>query len=324
MRYQQILVLTCLLLSSLSASLANASPRQVQGEPLDQIAAVVNDDVITKSELARTVTLTEMELTQSHQSIPDTSTLRKQTLDKLINKKLQLQLAKQGGITTDSKELDRAIKRVADQNQMSVPSLLARIEQDGMTQTEYKNEIRNQITLQKLQQQEIVSRISVTDDDMKSFLRSKKWVTEGPKEYHVEDFLVPLAEGASDTEKQAAKKTADQLVVALHHHLPISQIAAPIETNDLGWRKIEEMPEIFTAVIAHMQGQDISAPVAAGNGMHVLHLIESRALAVKQPAPTHQQLQQLLMQRKFEQAMQIWVSKLRGQAFIVIPENMKT
>ena len=121
------------------------------GEQLDKIVAIVNDDVVTQSELNRSLLLAKAQASQEGAS--SKVQLKDQVLDDLINKKLQLQIAKQVGIHFNEEEIDRIIKNIADKNNVSVSALYERISSEGMSATEYRNELREQMTIQKLQQQ---------------------------------------------------------------------------------------------------------------------------------------------------------------------------
>jgi peptidyl-prolyl cis-trans isomerase SurA len=195
-----------------------AAQAQSRKQSLDHIVAIVNEEVVTQSELEQALAVAKIQMSQEQVPALSQDLLQKQVLDQLINKKLQLQVAKQAGIAILERDLDHTIAKVAEQNNLSMNDLYQRLNQEGMSKNNYRNEIREQLTLQKLQQQEVVSHINITPEEIKTFMHSKLWK----------------------------------------------------------------------------------------NGLH----------AEKQQ-PDQQRIERLLLQRKFEQAVQSWVSKLRSQAFIV-------
>ena len=155
---------------------------------LDKIVAIVNDDVVTKSELNRSLSIAKLQIAEGHANAPSSDVLKKQVLDQLINKKLQLQIAKQVGIQFKDEDIDRIVQNVAEKNNISVAALYKRINSEGMSTTEYRNELREQMTVQKLQQQEVASRIIVTPDEINTFMHSRLVQNNnGIKEYHLED-----------------------------------------------------------------------------------------------------------------------------------------
>ncbi len=296
-----------------------ASSADQHTESLDQIIAVVNDDVVTRSELNHSLDIIKMQLAQENVPMPSARALNKQALDQLINKKLQLQIAKQAGVTITDADLNRSIAYIAKQNNMSVSDLYSRISHDGMSAVEYKDEMREQITLQKLQQQEIVGHLSVTPEEISAFMRSNGGQTSSANEYRVQDILIPLPDAPSASHIAAAKQQAQTVLAALRQNQHASIAKDHVQSTDLGWRKLDEMPSLFTQSLASMQAHDISEPIEAPNGIHILRLTDVRAIdASSQAGPTRQQAENILLQRKFAEAVQTWVSKQRSQAFIKI------
>lgn len=303
-----------IVLSSVSLLLAVfclSGHAKVTGEYLDQIVAVVNEDVVTKSELNRQLSLAKLQLSQENRSVP--SNLQKEVLDQLINKKLQLQIAQQMGIHFGEEDVDRIVQNLAGKNNLSTEELYSRINSEGMTTADYRKELLEQMTIQKLQQQQVASRIVVTPDEINTFMHSKLWQNNAGKEYHLEDVLVSLSDTPSSDEVAHAKKQADAVVAALKQGKTTTDIQGA-ESNDLGWRKLPEMPSAFVEHVVNMQVHQTAGPIRAGNGFHVLRLVADRSLASN--APDKNEIEHLLMQRKFQENVQSWVSKMRSQAFI--------
>ncbi len=290
---------------------------------LDQIVAIVNDDVVTTSELNHSLTLIKMQFAQQHITLPPDTVLQKQVLDQLINKRLQLQAAKQVGINVSDADVDHAIQRVAEQNQMSVKDVYKRINHDGMSTADYRHEMQEQMTLQKLQQQEVSSRVTITPDEVNSFMRSKIWQDNNSKEYHLEDILIPLSDSPTSDEISLAKKHAQAVMAKLQQGGNFHAIAQSesgdtraLKGGDLGWLKLPEIPSAFAEQVVHLQPKEIAGPIQTSNGFHIVRVADVRITQSKQAAPDRKQVENLLLQRKFEEAVQNWVSKLRSQAFI--------
>lgn len=311
----------CLLLCGTLFSIY--SDAKTNEQSLDQIVAIVNEDVVTKSEYNRSLSTIKMQIAQEHASAPAENVLQKQVLDQLINRKLQLQVAKQAGIKVTDNDIDQAVDRVAKQNNMTVSELYQHINQEGMPTTDYRNEIRDQMTLQRLQQQEVINKVSVSPTEVANFMKSQAWQNNGAKEYHLEDILIPFSDTPSSDEIAKAKKHA-QVVITKIHQGENFQAAAKAEASehsaqggDLGWRKLAEMPSVFADQVIHMQTNEISEPIQAPNGFHILRLVASRSVDA-QSAPSRKQIESMLLQRKFEEAVQSWVSRLRSQAFVQV------
>lgn len=293
-------------------------------QTLDKIVAVVNDDVITKTELTKAMATARIQIAQERLTVPDDTALQKQVLDQIINKKLQLQIAKQTNINVTDADVNKIISRIAQQNNVSTEELFQRINQDGMSTADYRNEMHDQITLQKLQQRELAGRINITPQEITSFMKSKVWQTNTAKEYHIEDILIPVSDTPSPSEIAAAKNHANEVYAKLKAGQDLKTISQAdaenkqaLQGGDLGWLKIPEIPSAFSDHIARMKDKDYAGPIQTSNGFHIIHLAESRALG-KQEVPNRQQVQNLLLQRKFEEALQTWISKVRGQSFVQI------
>src|SRR5579885_272722 len=295
------------------------------GESLDQIVAIVNDDVVTKSELKHTLSMVKAQMAQERVSIPSDAVLQKQVLNQLVNKKLQLQIAKQVGIRITDADLDRAVQNIATQNNMSVSDLYKRINLDGLSTADYRNEMRNQMTIQKLQQQEVASRIAVAPGEVDSFMRSKLWQNNTSKEYHLEDILIPLSDTPSTDEIEAARKHAKSVIAKLNQGQNFREVAQQesgssnaLKGGDLGWRKLAEIPSAFAEHVINMQKNEIAGPIQTANGFHILHLVAERSDTSKQAAPSRKQVEALMMQPKIEKQGQNLVSKMRSQAYVVM------
>ncbi|MBV9575211.1 MAG: peptidylprolyl isomerase [Gammaproteobacteria bacterium] len=293
-------------------------------QSLDQIVAIVNDDVVTRSELNQTLAIMKMQVAQSHMMAPPKEELQKQALEQLIDKKLQLQIAKQAGVEITNTDLEKAIELIAERNQVSVNTLYSHLAQEGMSVSDYRNEMYDQLVLQKLQQQEVISKITVTSEEINNFMHSKIWQTHAEKEYHIEDILIPFSDTPSTEEITHARIRANAVLAQLHQGKKFPEIARTepkeraLEENDLGWRQLPAIPSAFTDHVITMQANEIAGPIQASNGFHIIRLINLRNLATNHTTPDRKQVESLLMQRKFEEAVQNWVSKLRSQAYIEI------
>lgn len=159
----------------------------VHATELDRIVAVINEDVVTQSELNHSLSIAKTQISQNHMTIPSDDILRKQVLDQIINKKLQLQIAKQVGIDVSQEEIDRIVQNVASKNNISTDTLYQRISEGGITRTEYRQELQDQMIVQKLQQQQVGSHLSVTPGEINAFMQSKLWKSNTNKEYRLED-----------------------------------------------------------------------------------------------------------------------------------------
>lgn len=303
--------------------IVNASHAKSEEQKLDHLVAIVNDDVITQSELQHAVSLAKNQMAKEQMPLPKEDILRKQTLDQLINKKIQLQLAKQAGIHITEKDLDQAIEQIAERYQISLEMLYQQLAQEGLSKKDYRHEVHDQLVMQKLQQQEIVNRITITPQEINTFIQSKDWQKQssGPKEYHLEDTLVPLSDTPSAEEISRTKEQALTVLNALNQGKKIQELISSIPSlkqEDLGWRKLDEIPSAFVPKVSQIKAHAIAGPIQTPNGFHLIRLVEDRLLDGPPTTPNQKEIEQLLLQRKFALAMQNWISKMRNQAFVQV------
>ena len=294
-------------------------------QALDNVVAIVNDDVITKSELDHDLNIVKTQIAREQMPIPPNDVLQKQVLDQMINKTIQLQLAKLGGIEISDTDLDKAVSEIAERNQLSVKMLYQRLQEEGMSLNDYREGMRERLTMQNLQQQEVSNRLSVSEQEVTNFINSKVWQNNSAKEYHLEDILIPISDTPSTEEILSAKKRALDVLTQLNQGKNFNELAQSesgdsraLKGGDLGWRRIPEIPSAFAADVIKMQAKSIAGPIQTPNGFHIIRLAEVRSVGGKQEEPSRKQIEQLLLQRKFEEAVQNWVSKLRNQAFVVV------
>jgi peptidyl-prolyl cis-trans isomerase SurA len=307
-----------------SKTKTHAAPKASGEESLDGIVAIVNDAPITSSELNEAMSTIEKQMHASGTAAPPHDVLRKQVLDQVINRKLQLELAKQGGINITDEQVNKAIGTIAAQNKIGVKTLLEKVVESGMTEGAYKKEIREEMTLQAVQQSQVSSHITITPGEVDDFMRSAAWKAFNNKEYHLEDILVTMPEAPSPQELAQGKKKAESIIDKLHAGMSFKEVAmeqsdssGALQGGDLGWRKLPQIPSAFSDQLVHMKDNDIIGPVLTPNGYHIVRLAATRETHnTATPDALKKQVEQLIFQRKFEEDLQSWLTRVRSEAFI--------
>lgn len=295
-----------------------------EGEHLDHIVAIVNNQVIVESELSKAIAKIKTQLTSMHTPSPQPEVLRKQVLEQLINKKIQLEVADQAGIDVTEEDLDKAISSIAKKNHLTVDQLYAELAQRGIDKEDYRKDIYDEYTIHIIQQKAVGSRITVSEQEVDDFMRSAAWQAHNNKEYHLEDILIALPEVPSPNDLVNAKKRAESLLAKLRTGAPFREAAVAesgsskaLQGGDLGWRKLPEIPSAFSSQILLAKDGDILGPIQTPNGFHIIHVVGIRNAEMQgKPANQHRQIQQLIFERKYEEALQGWITKIRGEAFI--------
>jgi peptidyl-prolyl cis-trans isomerase SurA len=314
-----------LLLALGLANLAHAETKANE-QALDNIVAIVNDSVITRTELEQSMHQALNQITAQNVTPPSTQTLRKQVLQHLIDQKAQVEAAQQSGIQVNDQELNKVIARIAQENHITVEEFYKKIAEEGMSAKKYRDQIRNTLTLQHLQQRDVASRITVTPEEINEYMKTASRQAASEKEYHIQDILVPFSDNPSPEEIAIAKKFAEDLTLRFQKGATFESLAPGekenVQNNDLGWRKTAEVPTAFAKPVAQMKSNDFSSPLQTSNGFHIVHLVDIRSSsAAPAQKPDREEVAELLFQKKFEEALQTWITKVRGQSFIVIQDK---
>ncbi len=303
---------------------AHAAVVQKKDQPLDSIVAVVNDTIITQSELNNAVDTVKKQFAANNVPTPTNDVLEKQVLEQTINRTLQLQIADQSGVHATDADVEKAVTQVADQNKLTTAQLYEQLAKQGTTEKDYHKEIREEIVLQQIEQQEVGSHIVITPQEIDDFMRSAAWKEYNNKEYHLEDILVALPEAPSPADVETAKKRAEDLLAKIHRGTSFRDVAVAesnssgaLQGGDLGWRQLPQIPPAFASELVHMKKNDILGPVQTPNGFHLVRLVEKRNLQKHDDVvKLRKQVEQLVYQRKFEEGLQSWITKVRSSAFI--------
>ena len=273
-----------LLALSFPALKAQTDENQAPGrQVLNQIVAVVNDDVILRSELDSAVKEVSAQLKAKDTPLPSKPVLEKQVLEKLILERLQLQLAESNGIKIDDITLNKKMQEIAKENGVSLTDFRAVLEREGFNYADFRENIRHQLAIAQLRQQMVGNRISISDQEVDNLLASLKASQLGNIQYHLAHILIATPEAASEEQIQKARQRADKIVAKLRAGADFTQTAiaesdAPtaLEGGDLGWRSAGQLPSLFVDPIKEMHPGDIHDPIRSPSGFHIIKLIAQR------------------------------------------------
>ena len=261
-----------------------ASPSRIV--PVDRIVAVVNEDVITQNDLNERVALVVRQLQRQGAQLPPADALARQILERMINDRIQLQLAKENGIKVDDVTLDRTIERIAAENKMSPADFRAALERDGVKYSRFREDIRNEILIARLRENEVDNTIVVTDAEVETELARASKQATGDSEYELSHILVAVPPQASADQIEARRRRAIQALEALRRGANFAQIAAQfsdapdaLQGGNLGWRAAGRLPTLFLEVLERMKPGDVSDILKSPNGFHIVKLVEKRGAA---------------------------------------------
>ena len=250
---------------------------------VDRIVAVVNKEVITASELQERVGFAERELSRQGTPLPDRRLLERQVLERLILDKAQLQLATEGSIRIDNLQLDRAIERIAENNNLTLATFRQAIERDGVQFDRFREEVRRQIVLQRLREREVDERIEVSETEIDLYLEENKSAGAERAEYNVAHIVVRLPEQASPERIAQARSRAEKARDEARAGGDFARLAASysdsadaLQGGLMGWRAAERLPELYSAALQTMKPGEVSDVLRSPGGFHLLRLLDRR------------------------------------------------
>ena len=253
---------------------------------VDRIVAVVNEDVVTRIDLDHQVRIATDTLKRQGTPLPARDVLESQVLERIIGQRMQLQLARENGLRIDDAVLEKTIARIAEQNKLTVPQLRAALERDGVPFTRFREEIRSEITIARLREREVDSKIVVTEAEIDAFLQSAEKADNKSNEYELSHILIRVPEQASSDVIQARQARAEQALAELKKGADFGQLSATysdapeaLKGGSLGWRESSRLPALFVEALQNMRVGQVSEILRSSNGFHILKLVNQRGAA---------------------------------------------
>lgn len=268
-------------LSLLAATPATHAQAASQAATVDRIVAVVDDDVILKSELDRAELNVKQQYAGHTAQLPPQDILDKQVLERLVLARLQLSRAAESGIKVSDAELDLSVQRMAAQNKMTVAQMQQQLAADGMTYAEFRKSVHDEIEIQKMQQSVIQGRVAVSDSEIENEIASQH---AGGPQVHLAHILIALPENPTPEQIKTAQTKVDGIKELIDQGKMEFSAAAirysdsqnALEGGDLGWRSLDEVPPAFTEIIKTMKAGQVTQPIRGVSGFQLLKLVETR------------------------------------------------
>jgi len=249
----------------------------------DSIAAIVNNEVITRNELEARRNIVERRMKGQGIAMPPLEQLERQLLERLIVDRAQLQLAKELGLRVDDIMLDRAIARIAEQNKMSMPEFRLLVEREGTPFAKFREEIRDEITMQRVREREVDNKLQIAESEIDNYLASQAGALQSQQEFNLAQILVRIPENASAEQIAERRQRAQEVLRQLKAGADFSKLAATysdasdaLKGGDLGWRNQDRLPQLFVQAIANLKQGEISEIIKSANGFHLLKLVGKR------------------------------------------------
>ena len=247
--------------------------------PLDRIVAVVNEDVIMESELNKKMQMVNEQIKQQGTTPPPASIFKRQILNNLIQNRIQLQLAKRIGIRVNDENLNGTISNIAAESQVTLEQFRNILEKDGYNYEEFRENIRNEITITQLRKRQVTNRIVVSEKEIDNFLTNEDSQNIFQTEIRLSHILLALPQTATENEIAQIKQVASKIREDLIAGADFTEIAKTASDGsnaktggDLGWRKADDIPTLFQDYIPDMKIGDISELIQSPSGFHIIKI----------------------------------------------------
>jgi len=251
---------------------------------LDRVIVVVNDGVVLQSEFDERKEMVLESIQQQTQQLPPMEILDQQVLDQLILEQLQLEEARRYGMDVPEQQLNQALETIAANNNFeSIEAFATSISQQGLSLAVLRQQIARDLLINQIQQGIVNNRIRVTEQEINNFLDSSDGRIATSPDYRLGHILIAVSGSSSDQAKEQAEQKAQDLYQQLQEGADFASLAIThsndqnaLEGGDLGWRRLNQLPELFATAVEHLEVGQVSEPIRSGAGFHLLKNIEQR------------------------------------------------
>jgi peptidyl-prolyl cis-trans isomerase SurA len=267
--------------SKAEATMARA--KASHGAPLDRVVAVVNDGVVLQSELDAQVREFSQRLSAQNVTLPAASVLREQVLERLVLEEIQAQRAQKAGIGVSDEQLNAALERMAQAQNVPFAQLPEKLAAAGYIYADFRSGIRKQMQREMLQQRDVLQRINVSPRELDQYMEKQKNSVSAANEYNISHILVAVAQDADAVTMQAARKKIQDIASRIAAGEAFSQLAVTysdsqtaLEGGSLGWLKAQAIPTFLADVVGRLKPGETTAILQTATGFHIARLNELR------------------------------------------------
>ena len=248
----------------------------------DHIVAVVNTEAVTSIEVAQRLERVQADAKRANASLPDADTLRQQVLDALIDERVQITFARDVGQKVDDAEIDRAVANVAAQNQITLAQLRERLRSEGLEMARFRNNLRDQLLVERVREREVNTRIRISDADIERYLDERRSQAVGQIQLNLAQILVAVPEGATAELLAQRQARAAEALARLRAGEDFSKVARELSEDsnreaggELGLRPASRLPDLFIDGVKALEiGQFTDPPLRSAAGLHILKLLD--------------------------------------------------
>jgi len=271
--WRGMMVVLCLI------GLALPAAAQVRPVEVDRIVAVVNDEVVTLTELRARVVQALQQMRAQNTALPSPEALERQTLERMIADRVQLQLARETGVKIEEAALDRALQRIAENNRLSMSDFRAALQRDGIAWATFREEVRNEMTLGRLREREVDNRITIAEAEVDNYLEAQQKTAASADEFDVAHILLRMPEKATPEQSQRVQARAGKALSMIKEGEEFAKVAAlysdspdALNGGAMGWRKTDRLPPLFVEALQKLKPGEVSEVLRSPAGLHIIRL----------------------------------------------------
>jgi peptidyl-prolyl cis-trans isomerase SurA len=261
-------------------------PASSNANVIDSIRVVVNDEVITRNEVRNRVAQIVQRLRAQNAQLPSQADLERQVIESMVVERAQLQMAKEMGVRVDDRQLDATVGRIAEGQKMTVQEMRNQMEKEGLTFSQFREEIRNEIMLQRLREHEVDSKIQVSDAEVDTYLAAEKAAAADRVEMDIAQILVGIPANATPEQIAARRARADEVLRQLRTGADFAKIAATysdapdaLKGGAIGWRDPDRLPQLISDQLRKLSPGQVTPIIKSSTGFYIIKLNEKRNLA---------------------------------------------
>jgi len=288
--------------------------QSLHAEVVDRIVAVVNQSVITLSELEAAATA----MTREGGPIAATPP-RSTVLDRLIERKLVEQASTNAGITVSEQEVDAAIEDVLARNRVSREQLMTALADSGITYKEYRERLKTDIGQVKFTSRQFRSKAAITESDIKSYYHQNREKFHGPASYRLAMISI------DERERASAEKAASALYARLQKGEDFGEVARRFsggpnaaEGGDLGFLRESELDRSIKAVVERLAVGEFSPVITTFAGLSIIRLLDKKVGKVQPFDEVKESIHEILFQRIVDERYRAWLETVKKSSHIDI------
>jgi peptidyl-prolyl cis-trans isomerase SurA len=256
---------------------------------LDRVSVQINDGLILESEITNMITTVKANAKAASQSLPSDDALRTQVIERLILTHLQMQTAERIGLQIGDLQLDQTIENIAKEQKVTVAQMQQSIESEGTSFSQYREQLRQEVTLGEIQRIQVQRRIQVSSQEISGLVKLIQEQGLKDVEFQIGHILIEVPSNPTSEQLESASRRADIVLKRLNEgedfrSTAIASSGGPkaLEGGIWDFMNINEMPTLFAEVINGAKKGDIIGPIKSGSGFHIIKVVDTRGLQTQE------------------------------------------